>query len=253
MTRRRPTRPAPTEPQRVVAYRRVSTDEQADSGLGLDAQYADIRAAVEQRGWLLVADIAEVASGSTAFPDRDGGVQALLMLDAGEADVLMVAKQDRLSGSIEAPVLRAYAKRMRWQVHALDDGDTTEPDGDMVSNIRAVFALYRRKKMAQRTKVALAVLAKTAHVGRRFEMDAAEERVPRLVVARLEHPYLVGLVPDAWRDRQPPQRGRHPSVTRWHLDAGHHSGRRPPGRRPQVARGGLEEEGQADPTVLDGR
>jgi DNA invertase Pin-like site-specific DNA recombinase len=173
MTRRLPTRPAPTEPQRVVAYRRVSPDEQGDSGLGLDAQYADIRAAVEQRGWLLVADIAEVASGSTAFPDRDGGVQALLVLDAGEADVLMVAKQDRLSGSREASVVRAYAKRMRWQVDALDVGDTTEPDGDRVSNIRAVFALYKRRKMAQRTKVALAVLAKTAHVGRPFVMDLA--------------------------------------------------------------------------------
>jgi DNA invertase Pin-like site-specific DNA recombinase len=49
-----------------LAYTRVSTDEQAMSGLGLEHQAAALRRAFEYRGWELVETIAdEGVSGST--------------------------------------------------------------------------------------------------------------------------------------------------------------------------------------------
>lgn len=41
-------------PGTVVAYVRVSTDEQAASGAGLEAQRAAIEAEVARRGWVIV-------------------------------------------------------------------------------------------------------------------------------------------------------------------------------------------------------
>jgi DNA invertase Pin-like site-specific DNA recombinase len=38
---------------KLVGYVRVSTSEQTASGLGIEAQQADIRSEVDQRGWEL--------------------------------------------------------------------------------------------------------------------------------------------------------------------------------------------------------
>ena len=47
----------------AVGYLRVSTAEQGQSGLGLEAQQASVRAYVEAQGWTLVAEYQDVASG----------------------------------------------------------------------------------------------------------------------------------------------------------------------------------------------
>src|SRR5438105_720162 len=92
-----------TPPPRVgvvaaLGYVRVSTDEQAATGHGLDAQRTQLALACEQRGWHLVDVVAdEGVSGSTTT--RPGLDRVLTLLDAGEADVLVTAKLDRLSRS----------------------------------------------------------------------------------------------------------------------------------------------------------
>jgi DNA invertase Pin-like site-specific DNA recombinase len=44
------------EPLQLVAYYRVSTARQGESGLGLDAQRAKVAALAEQRGAVVVAE-----------------------------------------------------------------------------------------------------------------------------------------------------------------------------------------------------
>jgi Resolvase, N terminal domain len=86
-------------PSRVVACVRVSTDEQAISGLGLQAQEAAIRHGAELRGYAVVAMFADLGvSGSVAAEARPGLTAALSAVRAG-AGTLMVAI-DRLSRSI---------------------------------------------------------------------------------------------------------------------------------------------------------
>ena len=51
---------------RAIGYVRVSTGEQGESGLGLQAQVAAIRSACDLRGWELVAICEEVKSGARA-------------------------------------------------------------------------------------------------------------------------------------------------------------------------------------------
>src|SRR5688572_29091073 len=83
----------------VVGYIRVSTEEQADSRAGLDAQRAAILAEADRRGWRLV-DLIEDAGWSGRDMKRPGMQAALEALRAKRADTLVVAKLDRLSRSL---------------------------------------------------------------------------------------------------------------------------------------------------------
>src|SRR5262245_8795599 len=80
-----------------VAYYRVSTDKQGQSGLGLEAQ----KAAVEQRlnggRWQIVAEFIEVESGKRASrPQLDAAIATCKNRKAR----LIVAKLDRLSRNV---------------------------------------------------------------------------------------------------------------------------------------------------------
>src|SRR4051794_697072 len=83
----------------VLAYLRVSTSEQADSGAGLAAQRAAIEAEAARRGWASVEFI-EDAGYSAKSMRRPGLALALDRLRRGDASVLVVAKMDRLSRSL---------------------------------------------------------------------------------------------------------------------------------------------------------
>jgi DNA invertase Pin-like site-specific DNA recombinase len=151
--------PRPThQPPRVLGYVRVSTDEQHASGAGLDAQRAAIRAEADRRGWQLLDVIGEATGASSATLQRAGLQDVLARLDAGEADVLVVAKLDRLSRSVaQGAQVMERAQRRGWSLVALDFGlDTTTPAGEMVANVILSTAQYERRLIGQRTRDALA-------------------------------------------------------------------------------------------------
>ena len=50
----------------AIGLYRVSTAEQGQSGLGLEAQQASVRAFAAAQGWTLVAEFSDVASGCRA-------------------------------------------------------------------------------------------------------------------------------------------------------------------------------------------
>jgi DNA invertase Pin-like site-specific DNA recombinase len=99
-------------PLTVVGYVRVSTDEQLDSGAGLEAQRRAIRDECQRRGWRL-ADIYEDAASGRALTGRSGLKAALAALDGRVATALVVAKLDRLSRSARpsGPIHRCSAER----------------------------------------------------------------------------------------------------------------------------------------------
>src|SRR6185437_10721020 len=79
--------------QRFVAYRRVSTGKQGESGLGLEAQEECVGSFVAVAGGVLVASYTEVETGKTA--DRPELIKALDHA-RGVGATLIVAKLDRL-------------------------------------------------------------------------------------------------------------------------------------------------------------
>lgn len=141
---------------RVAAYIRVSTEEQSQSGAGLEAQRAAILAEVERRGWQLVETFED--RGFSARDLKRPGIKAALdALGRGDASALVVAKLDRLSRSmIDFTGIMATATKESWALVALDCVDTTTPQGEAMANVLATFAQFERRLIGQRTREALA-------------------------------------------------------------------------------------------------
>lgn len=165
------------DPSQVVAYLRVSTEEQAVSGLGLQAQEAAIRTATADRGADLVAIYSDPGvSGAVAPADRPGLTDALAAVGPGRAGVLMVAKLDRLTRTLlDFALLMQRSQREGWALVTLDLGvDTSTPQGELMANVFATFAQFERRLIGQRTKDALAVKrAQGVRLGRPVALPAA--------------------------------------------------------------------------------
>jgi DNA invertase Pin-like site-specific DNA recombinase len=164
----------------VLGYVRVSTDEQKQSGAGLEAQRQAIIAECKRRGWQLV-EVIEDAGYSAKDLKRPGVQEALRALEDGDARALVVAKLDRLSRSmIDFTALMGRAQKQGWALVALDCAvDTTTPAGEAMANVLATFAQFERRLIAQRTREALA--AKKA-AGVRLGRPPV---IPRSVVSRI--------------------------------------------------------------------
>lgn len=143
----------------TLGYRRVSTAEQDQSGLGIAAQTAALEAASNGREWAL--ELLTEAGGRSAKDMRRPILQeALERLDRGEAHCLAVSKLDRLSRSVvDFGSLLERARRGGWSIVALDLGvDTSTPTGELVANVMMAVAQWERRAIGQRTKDALAEL-----------------------------------------------------------------------------------------------
>jgi DNA invertase Pin-like site-specific DNA recombinase len=159
-------RPEPSGIVRAVGYVRVSTEEQAESGAGLTAQFEAIEREVERRrgdgpgtGWELVQMYADNAVSGKRMTNRPGLAEALASLTNGHADVLIVAKLDRLSRSmLDFCLLLDQARREGWSLVILDLGiDLTTASGEVMAHVAAAFAQFERRLIGQRTRDALAV------------------------------------------------------------------------------------------------
>lgn len=126
---------------RYVAYYRVSTAGQGESGLGLDAQ----REAVKAYAPDIIEEFVEVESGG-----NDSRPQLLAALGCCEKSsaTLLIAKLDRLSR--DAAFLFTLRKS-GVQILAAD-----MPGAGMLEfGVRAIFAQHEREQISLRTRAAL--------------------------------------------------------------------------------------------------
>src|ERR1035437_2731868 len=143
---------------RAVGYRRVSTVEQADSGAGLAAQQLIIEAEAARRGWVLVEVHTDEAASGKSLVGRVALEAAITAGESGRADVLVVAKLDRLSRSLlDFANLMARAQANGWNLVALDLGiDLSSPAGEFLASVMASAAQWERRIIGQRTREGMA-------------------------------------------------------------------------------------------------
>jgi len=131
---------------KFVAYYRVSTARQGQSGLGLDAQRAAAAAYVLGKGSDVIAEFTEIESGK----NNDRPELALALAEAKRSGaVLLIAKLDRL------------ARNVAFIANLLESGvDVTAADmpeaNRFVLHIMAAVAEQEGKAISERTKTALA-------------------------------------------------------------------------------------------------
>jgi DNA invertase Pin-like site-specific DNA recombinase len=141
----------------LVAYYRVSTARQGESGLGLEAQRAKVQQMAAERGAVVAAEFVEVESGRKA--DRPQLAAALAEARRLGA-VVAVAKIDRLARDAEF-VLRLSREAERNGMGGflfcdLPDIDATTSAGRMVLTMMASVAEFEARRISERTRDALA-------------------------------------------------------------------------------------------------
>ena len=168
---------------RAIGYCRVSTEEQGESKAGIEAQATVITAEALGRGWELLEIRTDVASGKSLRKRNELG-RAMRDLAAGRADVLVVAKLDRLSRSVmDFAAIMETAKDEGWSIRVLDlDVDMTTSMGELVANIMISLAQWERRVIGERTKAALvAVKARGTPLGRRSTLKPETFRLIRVL------------------------------------------------------------------------
>lgn len=140
----------------VIAYYRVSTKRQGDSGLGLDAQREYIRMAAESSNWQVVGEFTDTASGTIAPTSREALAAALKACKEHGA-TLVVAKLDRLSRSVSH--IAQLMESVEFKVATMPHADAFQ------LHIYAALAEQERKFIGQRTKAALGRIKANAEAG----------------------------------------------------------------------------------------
>lgn len=156
------------EPTKSVAacavYLRVSTDEQAQSGLGLAAQLERARGMAAAKGWPAPAVYRDEGLSGTLAPERRPALARLLAaVRAGELDAIIVADLSRL-GRHTVTVLNLLEElRVRGItfVSCKEALDSSTPQGQFVATMFAALGQLERDMIAQRTRDALGQLAQT--------------------------------------------------------------------------------------------
>ena len=135
-----------TSPRYAVGLYRVSTAEQGQSGLGLEAQQAAVRSFVASQGWVLVAEYSDIASGKD---DRRPGFQAALQKCRQLGAILVAARLDRITR-------RAHTlSQLLEEGYAIRAADMPGAD-DLMMRVYAAMAQRERELISGRTQAALA-------------------------------------------------------------------------------------------------
>jgi DNA invertase Pin-like site-specific DNA recombinase len=160
--------------QTYVAYLRVSTNRQGQSGLGLEAQRESVRRYVEQNGGTLLEEFVEIESGKVR--DRPILVKSISRCRATKS-ILVIAKLDRLARSV------AF-------ISSLMEAGTEFVAVDMpfantlMLHLMAAFAEHERKEIGARTRAALAAAkARGVNLGKHGNVLAQRHRADALSFA----------------------------------------------------------------------
>ncbi len=170
----------------AICYLRVSTDQQATSGLGIEAQRERTSAYAVSKGWSHVEILDNAVSGTITPKNRPGLSQALELLDSHQADVLIVASLDRLSRSVRDVLdLADRASREDWALAILDIAvDTSAATGRFLLTVLAALSQLERDLISERTTAALAARAARGETLGRLPSQATLDAAPIIIELR---------------------------------------------------------------------
>jgi len=151
--------------RQTVGYVRVSTEEQAKTGVSLAAQEERIKAFAVGRG-RAVDDIIidDGASGSSL--KRDGLQRILSGIQAGQIGEIVVLKLDRLTRSVRdlLDLIELFDKRDVALVSINETLDTSSAMGRCIIKVIGSISELEREQIGERTAFALSHLRRSGKV-----------------------------------------------------------------------------------------
>lgn len=158
--------------KQVVAYIRVSTQQQGRSGLGIEAQREAVARFADAEGLEIVAEYVEIETGKGADAiDRRPQLAAALAQARKVKCPVIVAKLDRLSRDV-AFIAGLMAQKVPFIVAEL--GADADP---FMLHLYAALAEKERNLISERTRLALASKkAQGALLGNRTNLEEARQK-----------------------------------------------------------------------------
>lgn len=143
---------------KVILYARVSTAEQANDGISLEAQTSKMEAYASLYD-LEVVEVIVDAGESAKTLKRLGLQRALQLLRKGAAEGLVITKLDRLTrnvGDWQRLIDNYFGEKPGKQLFSVSDSiDTRTAAGRLVLNVLLSVAQWEREATAERTRDAL--------------------------------------------------------------------------------------------------
>ena len=149
----RPRKTTSKTTNRVAIYLRVSGEEQAKHGHGLDAQLDACQTYAKTAGYTVVEVCADEAiSGTKPVSARPGLARAIALCELNQADVILTYSQDRLARSQSVfETVRDRASKAPFRIITARDGqDLTAQENEIPGDVMALVASIERKMIARR-------------------------------------------------------------------------------------------------------
>lgn len=146
---------------RVILYKRVSSNEQFEHGVSLDAQEERLRKYSDGMGWVVVESLAdEAVSASIDLSQRPRGQIAMKMLENDEADAIISIKLDRLFRSVSDALQSVdVLNKLGKHLVILDMGggvlDTSTSHGRFLLTLMSALGELERGMTSERTRSAM--------------------------------------------------------------------------------------------------
>lgn len=186
----------------VIGYARVSTEEQAVSGVSLDDQKRRIALFCDMHGHEL-AGIEVDAGFSGKSLDRPGAIAVLDALKAGRVGGVVIAKLDRWTRRLRdlLDLLDLLDEKGAALLSIGETLDTSTSTGRLVVHVMGAVAQMEREQIGERTRAALAhkraVGEKTGgKVPFGYKVVVSDAGIKRLVLDTYEQS-LIGFVKEA--------------------------------------------------------
>jgi DNA invertase Pin-like site-specific DNA recombinase len=143
---------------RVALYVRVSTDKQAEFGLSLDAQTAELQRYCVDRGWE-VAELFVDGGFSGKDTERPAFKRMVQRIEEGGIDAIAVTKLDRLTRSVRSlcEINEELLKGRGVQLICTRDGiNTFELTSSFLMHLLALIGQLERENTSKRVAAAIA-------------------------------------------------------------------------------------------------